>query len=248
MPASTRPLARVVVGLTCGVVLIATAACSSGDEPASAVTDDARPSVASDEVTVLDSERGTPDEPARLEPGRYVIPFIGASDMAPWGEIVVPAGWSQDRLHPTTGTDLDPHLRRIELLAVDRVAQDPCTGVMHPVDPTIRDIVAALSRQQAVRSDPARRVSLDGHPGRMVQFEVPVGLEGCPPSLTPFGIGASWSSVFPGWTYQVWVVDVDDEPLVVLAAHGPATTPDELDELTAMVEGLRFVEGRDASA
>jgi hypothetical protein len=193
---------------------------------------------------VLDSERGTADDPAPLEPGRYTIPFIGAPDAAPWGEVDVPAGWGQDRLLLATGANLDPHLRRIELLAVDRVAPDPCTGVMQPVDPTVKDLVTALERQRAVQSDPARPVTVDGHPGRMIEFEVPLDLQDCPPSLTPLGLGASWTSVFPGWTYQVWVLDVDDRPLVILAAHGPETTPAELDELTAMVHGLRFVEPR----
>ena len=243
MPTFTKSVNRIAVGVASGVVLLASASCSDS-EPASA--DDAPSPVATDEVHVLDSERGSPDEPAPLEPGRYTIPFIGASDGAPWGQVDVPAGWGQDRLHPATGTDLDPHLRRIELLAVDRVAPDPCTGVMEPVDPTVDDLVAALTRQRVVRSDASEPATIDGQHGRMVEFRVPVDLADCPPSLTPFGIGEGWTSVFPGWTYRMWVLDVDDEPLVVMAAHGPGTTPTELDELTAMVQGLRFVEGEDA--
>ena len=42
----------------------------------------------------------------------------------------------------------------------------------------------------------------------------------------------------------MWVLDVEGDPLVILAAHGPETTPTELAALTDMVEGIRFIEPR----
>ena len=199
-------------------------------------------------VRVLDSGRGSADDPAPLDSGHYAIPFIGAADAAPWGEIEVPAGWGQDRLLLATGPDLDPHLRRVELLTVDRVAPDPCEGVMQPVDGEVTDIVAGLTAQRTVRPSEARPASIDGYSGQLVRFRVPPGLdvEECwdGRSLKPFGLGSGYTSVFPGWTYRVWVLDVEDDPLVILAAHGPKTTPTELAELTAMVEGIAFVAPR----
>jgi hypothetical protein len=200
------------------------------------------------EVRVLDSGRGSPENPEPLDPGRYAIPFIGAAEDAPWGEIEVPAGWGQDRLLLATSPDLDPHLRRVELLTMDRVAPDPCSGVMESVEAEVTDIVGALTEQRTVRPSRARPVSIDGHTGQLVRFRVPPGMdvEECwdGESLKPFGLGSSYTSVFPGWTYRVWVLDVEDDPLVILAAHGPKTTPTELTELTAMVEGIAFVEPR----
>jgi hypothetical protein len=197
-------------------------------------------------LQVLSSDRGSADDPAPLEPGRYAIPFIGAADNAPWGEIKVPAGWGQDRLLLATGPDLDPHLRRVELLVVDRVASNPCGGLMRPVQPEVAEIVVALTNQRTVRPSGARPVSIDGYSGQRVRFQVPSGprVDQCGPSLTPFGVGSSTVAVFPGWTYRVWVLDVEGEPLVILAAHGPETTPTELAALTDMVEGMRFIEPR----
>jgi hypothetical protein len=215
-------------------------------------SDDSRGSVdpvaPTDEVRVLDSGRGSPDDPAPLDPGRYALEFLGAAEDARWAEVEVPSGWGQDRLLLATGADLDPHLRRVEPLAVDRVAPDPCDGNMKPVRPRVSDIVTALTEQRTVQPSGARPAAIDGYSGQLVQFRVPAGLdvESCwdGESLRPFGLGGSWTSVFPGWTYRVWVLDVAGDPLLILAAHGPETTPTELTELTAMVEGITFVSPR----
>lgn len=145
-----------------------------------------------------------------------------------------------------TGPDLDPHLRRVELLTVDRVSPDPCHGHMRPVKGEVDDIVEAFTEQRRVRPSAARPVSIGGYSGQLVRFRVPFVLdaEECGTSLMTFGVGSGYTSVFPGWTYRVWVLDVEGDPLLVLAAHGPETTPTELAELTDMVEGMRFIEPR----
>jgi hypothetical protein len=230
-------------GLVAAAVIAATTFGLAGDDTQGSLD----PVAPNGEVRVLDG-RGSPEEPVPLEPGRYAIPFFGAADDAPWGQVEVPAGWGQDRLHLATGPDLDPHLRRVELLAVDMVAPDPCEGVRQSVEGGATDIVAALTEQRTVQPSAARPVSVEGYSGQLAQFRVPSGLdvEKCwdGESLKPFGIGSSYTSVFPGWTYRVWVLDVEDDPLVIMAAHGPETTPTELAELTAMVESITFVAPR----
>jgi hypothetical protein len=236
---------QLLCGVGLSIALLATVSCS-GDEPATA-EGPTPPSAGTDQVRVLDG-RGSPEDPVPLEPGRYAIPFFGAPDDAPWGQVEVPAGWGQDRLHLATGPDLDPHLRRVELLAVDRVASDPCEGVMQSVEGGATDIVEALTEQRTVPPSAERPVSIEGYSGQLARFRVPSGLdvEKCwdGESLKPFGIGSSYTSVFPGWTYRVWVLDVEDDPLVIMAAHGPETTPTELAELTEMVEDITFVAPR----
>jgi hypothetical protein len=240
MPATKNPL----YGVAVSILLVATASCSDGEASSA---EPAPPSAeASDEVPVLDSERGSPVDPAPLEPGSYVIPFIGAPDRAPWGQIEVPAGWAQDRLLLATGLDADPHLRRVELVAVDQVAPDPCGGSMEPVPARVPAIVEALTQQRTTQPSAPRPVTVDGYSGQLVSFKVPAGLDiaecwNGAGELRPYGVGGGWTSVFPGWTYRVWVLDVDGDPLLVMAAHGPQTTPAELAELTDMVEGLTFV-------
>ena len=237
--------AAYAVGLVAAAVAVALALSLDGD----ALRRSTEPAAPADDVGVLDSERGSADDPAPLEPGDYAVPFIGAPDDAPWGQVEVPAGWGQDRLHLATGPDLDPHLRRIELVSVDRVAADPCDGILAPVDEKVADITAALAKQTMVDPSTPRPVTIDGHSGQLLQFSVPVGfdVEQCSQGtgqLKPFGVGGSWASVFPGWTYRTWVLDVEGDPLVIMAAHGPETTPTEQAELTDIVEGTTFVEPR----
>jgi hypothetical protein len=237
--------ASYAVGLVAAAVAVAVTISLTGDSLRRGTDPVAPP----DDVRVLDSGRGTADDPAPLDPGDYAIPFIGAPDDAPWAEVEVPAGWGQDRLLLATGPDRDPHLRRIEMLAVDRVAADPCQGVMEPLEDNVPDIVAALSEQATVQPSRPRPVTLDGHSGQLMRFSVPAGreVEECSQGtgqLRPFGLGAAWTSVFPGWTYRTWVLDVQGDPLVIMAAHGPEATPAEQAELTAIVEGTTFVAPR----
>jgi hypothetical protein len=234
-------------GVGLSILLLATASCS-GDDAVSA-EDPPSSAGAIDDVRVLDSGRGSAEAPAPLDPGRYAIPFIGAADDAPWAEVEVPSGWGQDRLLLATGPDLDPHLRRVELLAVETVAPDPCEGLLQPVPATVPAIVTALTEQRGVHPSAPRPVSIDGYSGQLVQFRVPSGLavEECRDgqSLKPFGLASgSTTSVFPGWSYRVWVLDVEGDPLTILAAHGPETTPTELAELTTTVEDITFTAPR----
>jgi hypothetical protein len=232
-------------GLVAAVAVSAMALGRDADDPRGSVD----PVAPVDEVRVLDANLGTPDSPVPLAAGRYAIPVLGATADRLWGELEVPAGWAQDRLHLATGPDLDPHLRRIELLTVSAVPTDPCNGSMVPVKGGVGATVKALTKQDTVRPSEPRPVWIDGYAGRLVRFQVPVGFdtEECwdGEHLRPFRVGRlGWTAVFPGWTYWLWVVDVEGEPVTVLAAHGPATTPAERAELTGMVEGLDFVAPR----
>ena len=242
MPAIKQPLLSVCLS----IALLAVTSCTADD---TASTEGSPPTPTdTNEVQVLDSERGSADDPAPLEPGRYAIPFLGAADNTPWGEVEVPPGWGQDRLLLATGPDLDPHLRRIELLKVTAVSTDPCTGTMESVEGGVTATVKALTKQDTVRPSEPQPVSIDGYAGQLVRFQVPGGLdiEDCwdGASLRPIQVGGSSTSVFFGWTYRLWVLDLDGDPVTILAAHGPDTTPTELAELTDMVEGLHFTEPR----
>jgi hypothetical protein len=220
-------------------------ACTANDQPSTTST----PSPAAVATTLeLDSADGSPDEPTALAPGRYAIPFIGAPQDAPWAEIEIPAGWAHDRLHPATGPDRDPSLRRIELLSVASVAPDPCQGaVLEPAGTSVAELMQAMSAQVTVIPGRPRPASIDGYSGQMLPVRVPIAVDlgqcAFANTLVPFWVtGQSWTTVFPGWTYRIWGLHVDGHRLVVLAAHGPQTTKAELAELTAMVESLEFVE------
>ena len=232
------------VALVAAAAVVAAVAIRIDDEPRS--LEPVEPPA--DQVLVLDSELGSPDEPAPLEAAAYAIPFLGASDGAPWAEIEVPAGWGHDRLHPATGPDLDPHLRRIELSTVAYVAPDPCRSARAPVGPGVSALMDAIATQTTVRPGLPGPVTIDGYSGQVVQVRVPsqVDLTRCDGGrLVPFWLnGLTSTSVFPGWTYRVWALDVEGERLVITAALGPQATPAEQAELLRMVETLELVPPR----
>ena len=199
-----------------------------------------------DQVRVLDSARGSEVEPAALDAGRYAVPFVGSRSRAPLGVVTLPPGWSQDQLALTTGLDLDPHLRRIEMFAVGAVSPDPCRASTAPVRRNIDDLVEALSSQQSMQARRPVPLLLDAYRGSRISFEVPqrLGSRSCPttsstlvPVSTPQG---SSYDVFPGWTYQLWIVEVGREPLVVAVGYGPEVTSAERAEVERMVLDIDF--------
>ena len=235
---SARSITRAAVAAALAGLLTA---CSPDAVPTTTADDAAVPGLA----RTLDSSMGSADEPAPLAAGSYTIPFIGASDDAPWAEIDVPEGWGHDRLHPATGPDLDPHLRRIELFTVSRVAADPCRSSTDRIGPGVDDLMTALATQRTVRPEQPRAVSIGGHDGQQIHVRVPLDLDvtrcqlgGLVPLTLP---GGAQATVFPGWSYRVRALDVAGERLVILAAQGPQVTAAERAELATMVETLRFV-------
>jgi hypothetical protein len=230
------------VALVAAAAVVVAVAIRVDDEPRSLEPVDPP----TDQVLVLDSELGSPDEPAPLKAATYAIGFIGATDDAPWAAIEVPAGWGHDRLHPATGPDLDPHLRRIELFTVSWVAPDPCRGAIDDVGPEVADLMKALAAQRTVRPGNPRPATVGGYAGQVLRVQVPRGvdLSTCAhdQSLVPFWTSqAAHGTVFPGWTYSIWALDVEGERLVIMAAHGPEATSFERAELDRMVATLEFV-------
>ena len=47
---------------------------------------------------------------------------------------------------------------------------------------------------------------------------------------------------YPGWTSRIWVLDVEGNPVLIHASHGPDVTPAQEAELVEMVESISFTE------
>ena len=128
------------------------------------------------------------------------------------------------------------------------VAPDPCRSARAPVGPGVSALMDAIATQTTVRPGLPSPVTIDGYSGQVVQVRVPsqVDLTRCDGGrLVPFWLnGLTSTSVFPGWTYRVWALDVEGERLVITAALGPEATPAEQAELLRMVETLEFVPPR----
>ena len=172
---------------------------------------------------------------------------MGAREQAPLAVLALPEGWSQDRLALTKGTDLDPHLRRVEFLAVGGVSPDPCRYGPGARPRDIDALVAELSDQQSTAPQRPEPLVLDAYRGWRIRFEVPRRL-GSPDCSYPDGTrmspvstpaGATYD-VFPGWTYHLYIVEVGGEPLVIAADYGPKVTFAERGEVERMILDADF--------
>jgi hypothetical protein len=142
---------------------------------------------------------------------------------------------------------------------VGQVPTDPCHWQGHTVDPgsDVEDLVAALGAQATRNASTPIDVTLAGHPGRYLEWSVPADMvvtgdadfQGCDAwpdnghldfvSWLGNGLGERYQQV-PGQVDRLWVLDVDGQRLVVDATYSPDAAPADRDELTHVVESLRF--------
>ena len=91
--------------------------------------------------------------------------------------------------------------------------------------------------QTATRASEPEPVTIDGHQGLYVELTSPRDLSNC---MDP-GLWDGRGIYVDGQVDRVWILDVDGQRLVVNAAHGPTSSPSDIDKLSAMVESLKFV-------
>ena len=90
-------------------------------------------------------------------------------------------------------------------------------------------------------------MTLDGHEGYVVRLEGPPTEDaflGCTQG-SPFQLYLQEGAMafeYPGWTSRIWVLDVEGNPVLIQASHGPDVTPAQQDELVEMVESISFTE------
>ena len=202
-------------------------------------------------VRALDPARGKYVDPEDLDPGSYRarIGHPPAGDL-PDLEIDVPAGWGQDGDDAlATGSPTDGSTRRIHVLGrVLRVESNPCSPRWVPPAPGTLGLARALSSVPHTGATEPAPVTLDGHQGYFIRLRGPRTEDAylrCThgsPFMLYLSPGGTNSLDAPGWTSQMWVLDVDGHPVLISASHGPDVTPAQEAELVEMVESISFTE------
>lgn len=77
-----------------------------------------------------------------------------------------------------------------------------------------------------------------GHPAYHLGLEVTRPGPDCPETIG--GAKGPLSNLGPGGTYDIWLVDVDGEPLLVVAGWTRDTPPSVVDELLAMADSIEL--------
>jgi len=227
-----------------GILVIAAgilAACSStGDATQAAATGSSPGSAPSWSATAA-----APSEAA--EPGMYVFKTLDQEFDAKYRiTIDLLDGYAGDGANPVVfGTDGG---QGMSAWTVGNVYAEPCrwagTLLDPPIDASVDGLVAGLAGQNSRHATAATDVSLDGFTGRYMELTVParIDLAECNDGefrtwVDPTG-GAR--NLEPGQRDLLWIVDVDGSRLVIDAALGPQTTPQDRADRIQMVESIRI--------
>lgn len=134
----------------------------------------------------------------------------------------------------------------ISAWTVRNVYAEPCKWVgtlLDPaIDPSVDGLVAGLASQKDRHASAPTDVTLSGFAGKSMELTTParVDLAHCDNGqfrtwVDPLG-GARWLE--PGQRDLLWIVDVDGTRLVIDAALGPETTPQDRADRIQMVESI----------
>lgn len=118
--------------------------------------------------------------------------------------------------------------------------QDP------PVGPTVDDLIQAIVDQTEWTASTPTEATIGGFSARHVQITIPEGAEldsrepgGAFYLFQDEGAGQIWGLEW-GQMFEVYVVDVDGERLVLDAFHYPGTSEADLAALEAVVDSIRI--------
>lgn len=126
---------------------------------------------------------------------------------------------------------------------ITHVVRDVCANdgnvAMDPIGPTAEDLTAALTTQVGVDRKGPDFVSVGRYPAR--KFEVRIRPE-CGTQADGFFTDAALTYAFaldPGDTGLVYVINVEDVPLVITASLGPAASSADRSELEAIISSAQ---------
>jgi len=253
----TTGLRRASTGLVCSLALML-AAC--GGSAPTAQQSPSTVATTTPEPTITTLGRGE----RRLEVGTYRLDLnqlAGGGTGFPAFLATVPDGWSTIDgwilNRPRSGEDIPPIA--VQFWDVDQVYGHPCqwSGTLFQPGPTVDDLAEALVDVPLRNATQPIDVTLDGYAGKSLEWSVPADIEmdeqGDFPDcdLTDDGhrdfkswTGEGWSSnryqQGPGQVDRLWILDIDGARLVIDAFSMPYATAEELEELLAVVESIRF--------
>ncbi|HSV41246.1 MAG TPA: hypothetical protein VLI04_20965 [Nocardioidaceae bacterium] len=214
-------------------------------------TDEGNATTDPPECLVLTDDDANPDQ-IKGEPGCYVITARGSARPA-LAALDVPAGYTNfgaGGLWPVDVSGEAAPFRGIQYWTVYGVYANPCAEPIPApaVGPSVEDLAAALTTQKLTRASTPRPVTLDGHDGLYLELTVPLDtvFDNCAEGYYKFWEGmpgdAQHTAESPGILERTWILDVDGDRVVLNVMASPGVTDAEIDELTEVVESVRFVE------
>jgi hypothetical protein len=180
---------------------------------------------------------------APLDPGPVEATGFGESGLVTL-RFTVPDGWtgfSGVGVLPSTGTEA-PDGMGIGFGEVNAgMFADPCQwndAVPEvPVGPTVDDLVNAFAEQTAYMASAPVDVSLGGYSGKRVDLQLPSDVASCDAGEFYPWVGSLFAQG-PDNRWDVWILDVEGERIVVLGTHFPGTSQEDQAEQQAIIDSI----------
>ena len=230
----TQAVRRARLSMGVAVIALVTAACSTSTPGSSNAG--ATPSASASSVPLLSGGMTT------LSAGRYrVDPNLPVNVT-----VQVPAGWSGDTwvVIGPKGNQA-PDGMAIRFYTVESLYTNPLSpdeGVLAPaVGPSVDDLVNAMVNHPKWTVTGHAAITMGGYTGQVVHVTLPPGTN----DATPFYLSVNavgdqiWGWV-AGQLFDVYVVDVGGERLVVDAFHYANTTTEDLAAQSAVIDSIQL--------
>lgn len=179
---------------------------------------------------------------AALDAGPVLATGFGDSGLVTF-RFTVPTGWigfSGVGVLPATGTEA-PDGMGIGLGEVNEgLFSDPCRwidGQVDPIGPTVDDLANAFTAQPAFRASTPVDVALGGYSGKRVTLQLPADVASCDNGEFYPWVGSIYAQG-PNNRWDVWILDVQGERIVVLATYFPGTSAENRAEQQAIIDSI----------
>jgi len=203
-------------------------------------------------------------EPAAVEPTATPLPRLGTQELLAAGRyrmdvgispigsspievtVEVPAGWGSSGdwvvIGPRGNDEPDGmaiRFYRTRDLYVDPLS--PSDGLLDPpVGPSVEDLVNAMVGHPDWTTTGPEAITIDGYAGQVVHVTLPPGTS----DATPFFLSVDARAQVWGWhpdqIFDIYVVDVDGERLVIDAFHYPNTSEEDLAAQQAVIDSIQL--------
>ncbi len=148
----------------------------------------------------------------------------------------------------------DEPFRAMGFVTADRVPRDPCgpqweqnklDAAVNP-GPSVQDLAEALVAQKGTATSKPVPVTVDGHPGLFLTYQVGKGIDVSKCGERAFDIfttgPGAWYLEASRERAAIWILDVDGERLVLAWVAVPGVPRAPIREMTRMARSAQFVE------
>jgi hypothetical protein len=181
-----------------------------------------------------------------IEPGTYRVTSGSFTRMN--FTLTLPAGWSHETNYISKGNVFEGSGVTLATWLVSHVYADSCRweGTLREVGSTA-ELADALAEQTGHETAGPTEVTLGGYPATRLDFSLATDFDvsACDSEFVRLWPDAGPNEnyglpIFPGQTTTVYVVDLDGEPMLVIAIRTEDSSAADVAELEHVVESIRF--------